>query len=252
MFHFFKKKKTVAETYDHLPVTTDIHSHILPGIDDGSPDMQTSLELIHGMQQLGIRRFIATPHIIGDMYRNTPQTIQAALGETRAACKKAGIDVQLDAAAEYMIDDHFLELLKNKSTLLTLHKNILLTEISYSTPPVNIERIAATILEQGYKPVLAHPERYHFYHHNPDIYQHLKTMGFILQVNLLSLTGYYGKSVKKAAAFILQKNLADLVGTDLHHKYHLEAFNEAKNRAIMHEMLEGRTYNDLESLANLK
>ncbi|HMX36932.1 MAG TPA: histidinol phosphatase, partial [Ferruginibacter sp.] len=115
MFHFFKKKKTVAETYDHLPVTTDIHSHVLPGIDDGSPDMETSLLLIRGMRQLGIRRFIATPHIIGDMYRNTPETIRTALEETRAACKKAGIDVQLDAAAEYMIDDHFLELLKNKS-----------------------------------------------------------------------------------------------------------------------------------------
>ncbi len=249
MFNFFKTKKTEENIHNSLPVSTDIHSHILPGIDDGSPDVESSLVLIKGMMDLGIRKFIATPHIIGDLYRNTPQTINTALEETKAACKKAGMDVELSAAAEYMIDDYFLELLKKKSPLLTLHKNILLTEISYSTPPVNLEAITATIIAEGYKPILAHPERYHFYHYNPDIYYHLKEMGFHLQVNLLSLTGYYGKGVKKAARFLIQKNLASLVGTDLHHKYHLAAFNDPKNQAVIHEILGSRKFNDLEALA---
>ncbi|HNU89340.1 MAG TPA: histidinol phosphatase [Ferruginibacter sp.] len=249
MFNFFKTKKTEENIHNSLPVSTDIHSHILPGIDDGSPDVESSLVLIKGMMDLGIRKFIATPHIIGDLYRNTPQTINTALEETKAACKKAGMNVELSAAAEYMIDDYFLELLKKKSPLLTLHKNILLTEISYSTPPVNLEAITATIIAEGYKPILAHPERYHFYHYNPDIYYHLKEMGFHLQVNLLSLTGYYGKGVKKAARFLIQKNLASLVGTDLHHKYHLAAFNDPKNQAVIHEILGSRKFNDLEALA---
>lgn len=249
MFNFFKTKKTEENIYSSLPVSTDIHSHILPGIDDGSPDVESSLILIKGMMDLGIRKFIATPHIIGDLYRNTPQTINTALEETKAACKKAGMNVELSAAAEYMLDDYFLELLKNKSPLLTLYRNILLTEISYSTPPVNLEAITATIIAEGYKPILAHPERYHFYHYNPDIYFHLKEMGFHLQVNLLSLTGYYGKGVKKAAKFLIQKNLASLVGTDLHHKYHLAAFNDPKNQAVIHEILGSRKFNDLESLA---
>lgn len=249
MFNFFKTKKTEENIHNSLPVSTDIHSHILSGIDDGSPDVESSLVLIKGMMDLGIRKFIATPHIIGDLYRNTPQTINTALEETKAACKKAGMDVELSAAAEYMIDDYFLELLKKKSPLLTLHKNILLTEISYSTPPVNLEAITATIIAEGYKPILAHPERYHFYHYNPDIYYHLKEMGFHLQVNLLSLTGYYGKGVKKAARFLIQKNLASLVGTDLHHKYHLAAFNDPKNQAVIHEILGSRKFNDLEALA---
>jgi len=252
MFNFFKRKKTEENIYSSLPFSTDIHSHILPGIDDGSPDVESSLILIQGLLDLGIHKFIATPHIIGDLYRNTPQTINAALEETRIACKKAGMDIELSAAAEYMIDDYFLELLKKKSPLLTLHKNILLTEISYSTPPVNLEAITATIIAQGYKPIMAHPERYHFYHNNPDIYFHLKEMGFHLQVNLLSLTGYYGKSVKKAARFIIQKGLASLVGTDLHHKYHLSALTDPKNRAIFHEVLGNRTFNDLESIADQK
>lgn len=249
MFNFFKRKKTEENILRRLPVSTDIHSHILPGIDDGARDMDSSLVLINGMIELGIRRMIATPHIIGDLYRNTPQTIHTALSETKAACKNAGLDIEISAAAEYMIDDHFLDLLRSDAPLLTLHKNIILTEFSYSTPPVNIEAIAATIMARGYKPILAHPERYHFYHQNPGIYHHLKEMGFHLQVNLLSLTGYYGKSVKKAGRFIIQKNLASLVGTDLHHKYHLAAFNDPKNQAVFHELLSRKTYNDLEALA---
>ena len=197
MFDFFRNKISGNPLYSTLPVSTDIHSHILPGIDDGSPDIETSLRLIQGLVDLGFRKFIATPHIIGDLYRNTPETINVALEETKTACKKAGIDIELSAAAEYMLDDYFMELLKNKSPLLTLHKNILLTEISYSTPPVNLQAITENIIAGGYKPVLAHPERYSFYHHNYDIYYHLKEMGFLLQVNLLSLTGYYGSGVKR-------------------------------------------------------
>lgn len=252
MFNFFRRKKTGENISSGLPVQTDIHSHILPGIDDGSADMETSLKLIQGMAALGIKKFIATPHIIGDLYRNTPEIINQVLEETKAACKKAGLDIELSAAAEYMIDDYFLELLKGKSPLLTLHKNILLTELSYSTAPANLETITATIITEGYKPVLAHPERYHYYHHNPGIFFHLKEMGFLLQVNLLSLTGYYGKGVKKAAQFIIQKDLASLVGTDLHHKYHLAALNDPKNRALLHELLGGKTYNDLASLTEKK
>lgn len=249
MFNFFRKRPTDNEMYSKLPVSTDIHSHILPGIDDGSPDVESSLKLIQGLTDAGIHKFIATPHIIGDLYRNTPETIHTALEETKEACKKAGMEIEISAAAEYMIDDYFMELLKNKSPLLTLHKNLLLTEISYSTPPVNLEKITEYIIAEGYKPVLAHPERYHFYHYNYDIYFRLAEMGFILQVNLLSLTGYYGKAVKKAAKFILEKNLAPLAGTDLHHKYHLAAFSDPGNRAAMHKYLGNKTFNDLETLA---
>ena len=164
MFNLFRKNKKDLYTGEPFPVTTDIHSHILPGIDDGSPDIETSLELLRGLYDIGIRKSIATPHIIGDLYRNTPETINNALEKLRTAARKAKIHIELSAAAEYMIDDHFLGLLKTKTPLLTLHKNIILTEISYATPPVNLDLITERILEQGYKPVFAHPERYFFYH----------------------------------------------------------------------------------------
>ncbi len=248
MFNFFKTRNAIHHLPGTLPVTTDIHSHILPGIDDGSPDLNTSLKLIQGLYALGIRKSIATPHIIGDMYRNTPDTINTALEKVKVACKKAGIKMELSAAAEYMLDDYFMELLKKKSPLLTLHKNILLTEISYSTPPANLDLITSRIISEGYKPVLAHPERYFFYHRNYDQYYRLKEMGFHLQVNLLSLTGYYGSGVKKAAKFIMKNNLATLVGTDLHHQYHLTALSNPKNLSVIHRYLGNKVYNDLNKL----
>lgn len=246
MFSFFKKKEEIIPFSGKLPMSLDIHSHILPGIDDGSPDIETSLELLRGLYDLGIHKSIATPHVIGDLYRNTPETINNALEILRAACKKEKIHIQLSAAAEYMIDDYFLGLLKRKTPLLTLQKNLLLTEISYATPPVNLDLITESILEQGYKPILAHPERYFFYHRTPDQYYRLKEMGFILQVNLLSLTGYYGSGVKKAAQFILDKGLASLVGTDLHHHYHLNALSDPKNLSAIHRYLGTKVYNDLD------
>jgi protein-tyrosine phosphatase len=250
MFSFFKKKKSSANVPGNLPFTTDIHSHILPGIDDGSPDIETSLQLIQGLYNLGIRKSIATPHIIGDMYRNTPQIITAALEKTKIACSNANINIELSAAAEYMLDDFFLELLQKDQPLLTLHKNILLTEISYTSTPENLPEITSGIIEKGYLPILAHPERYHYYQQNFDEYYKLKEMGFFLQINLLSLTGYYGKRAAKAAMFIVEKKLATLVGTDLHHHNHLAAISDNKNRAIFEYYIGDKIFNDLGSLAN--
>jgi protein-tyrosine phosphatase len=243
MFNFFKKKQKPGSLPESLPFSVDIHSHILPGIDDGSPDMETSLELIQGLYDLGIRKCIATPHIIGDMYRNTPETINAALEKTKIFCKRAGINMELSAAAEYMLDDYFIELLKNKTPLLTLHKNIILTEISYSSSPQNLDEIAAAIITGGYIPILVHPERYNYYQQNFDDYYRLKKMGFVLQINLLSLTGYYGKKAEKAAKFLIQKNLVSFVGTDLHHFKHLDAMSNGKNMAVFKYYLGNNLFN---------
>ncbi|MBS1509720.1 MAG: hypothetical protein JST86_02670 [Bacteroidetes bacterium] len=252
MFNFFKKKKITEPVPEKLPFTTDIHSHILPGIDDGSPDIETSLELIQGLGELGIRKCIATPHIIGDMFRNNADTINMALEETKYACEEAGIEMELSAAAEYMLDDYFLELLKKGDPLLTLHGNIILTEIPYTSTPQNLGEITAAIHEKGYRPILAHPERYHYYQQNFEEYARLKQMGFALQVNLLSLCGYYGKRAEKAARFILEKELAILIGTDLHHQKHLDAIKDPHNRIIFQHCTGNNVFNDLELLLKLK
>jgi tyrosine-protein phosphatase YwqE len=247
LFDLFRKKDS-SNTGELFSFRTDIHSHILPGVDDGAPDVETTVTLVRGLYDLGFRKCIATPHIIGDLYRNTPETIAAALDKAQAAVAAAGIPMEISAAAEYMLDDHFMQLLNTGTPLLTLHKNILLTEFSYSIAPANIEELAFNILTNGYLPVLAHPERYPYFHQRMEDYNRLDELGFRLQVNLLSLTGYYGKAPAKAAAYILNEGLASLVGTDMHHQRHLDALKHPEHRAIFQRYLGHRKFNELDDI----
>ena len=245
MFNFFKKKSPAAPYPLYLPFQTDIHSHILPGIDDGSPDISTSLTLVKGIYDLGIRKTVATPHIIADIYRNTPETINAALQQLRTACTTEGIDIEINAAAEYMLDDYFIKILHEEAPLLCIHKNIILTEQSYASSSNNLNEIAFAIMSRGYRPIMAHPERYFYYHDSYESYGHLKDMGFYLQVNALSLTGYYGKSVAKAAKYILDNDMADFVGTDMHHERHLALLRKQETLELFKKHLERRPFNVL-------
>lgn len=246
MFGFFKRKTREADSeVVQLPFHTDIHSHVLPGIDDGSPDIETSVRLIRGLVDLGIRKTIATPHVISDMFRNTPATINKALETLRPVLKKEGIEIEISAAAEYMLDDYFVKLLRSGEKLLTLRDRIVLTEQSYATAASNLNEISFELITAGYQPIMAHPERYHFYHGDHSKYGHLKDMGFTLQVNLLSIVGYYGKPVAKAARFILDEGLADYVGTDLHHDRHLAALRAPESLRMLEKYLGGKNFNQL-------
>ena len=241
---FFSSKKKAAAYTGFTWLSRDIHSHLLPGIDDGSPDVETSLQLLRSLQDAGIREFICTPHVIGDMFRNTPETINNALGKLQKAVKENGLEVQLSAAAEYMLDDHFMGLLRSKEPLMTLTNNYILTELSYSTAPSKLEEISFEISVNNYQALMAHPERYPYYHKNYEAYSRLKELGFLLQVNLLSVTGYYGKSVAKAAKYILDNGLADFVGTDLHHFKHLNVLTDTKSIGLFEKYLGDRVYNE--------
>lgn len=241
--NLFRSKKAPAYT-GFSWLSQDIHSHILPGIDDGSPDIETSLQLLRSLSEAGITKFICTPHIIGDMYHNTPQTINDSLARLNKAVRDNGMSTEISAAAEYMMDDHFMELLRKKEPLLTLTKNYILTELSYSTAPQKLEQISFEINVNNYQPLMAHPERYPYYHKNYDAYSRMKELGFLLQVNLLSLTGYYGKKVAKAAKFILENNLADFVDTDLHHFNHLRVLTDTKSIRIFEKYLGDKVYNE--------
>ena len=241
---FFQPKKKIPAYRGFSWLSQDIHSHLLPGIDDGSPDIDTSLELLRSLSEAGIQKFICTPHVIGDMYRNTPETINDSLSRLQKAVRQNGMSMELSAAAEYMLDDHFMELLRSKQPLMTLTKNYILTELSYSTPPEKLEEISFEINISNYQPLMAHPERYPYYHKNYEAYTRLKELGFLLQVNLLSLTGYYGKNVAKAAKYILDKGLADFVGTDLHHFKHLNILTDTKSIELFEQYLGDRIYNE--------
>jgi protein-tyrosine phosphatase len=220
-----------------------MHSHILPGIDDGSPDVETSLALVRGLMDLGITRSIATPHVICDMYRNTPATIGEALGILQRALAKEQLDFTVTAAAEYMLDPYFFELLKSGEPLLTIKDKLVLTEFSWAFMPDNPKQMSFEILTAGYTPILAHPERYAYYHENYNAYHLLQELGFVLQVNLLSVTGHYGPQVAKAAKYIIQNGLASYIGTDLHHERHMAAMMDLKNQRLFSEIFKGEVWN---------
>jgi tyrosine-protein phosphatase YwqE len=229
MFGLFKKKKTEqvpAPAIDYSGIKTDMHSHLLPGIDDGSPDADTSVAFIKKMMQLGYRKFITTPHIYPDLYPNTRETILAAHQLLTAKLQQENIPVEIVPAAEYFIDDLFADRLKNNEALLTLHKNWVLVEISFMTPPPDLNNILFELIVKGYQPVLAHPERYSYYHKNKEIYHRFKDQGCLLQVNMLSLIGYYGKAVQEAAHYMVKEKIVDLIGTDLHHQRHLDIMQD--------------------------
>ncbi|HJU46365.1 MAG TPA: CpsB/CapC family capsule biosynthesis tyrosine phosphatase [Chitinophagaceae bacterium] len=219
MFSFFKKKEILPANFS--AIATDMHSHLLPNIDDGSPDVVTSIHLIKELTVLGYKKFITTPHVMQDLYKNTPATINAALNELKDALKYEDIQVDIQAAAEYLLDEGFDQLLEKGEPLLTLKDNLVLVEFSFVSLPINVQEKLFQMQMKGYRPVLAHPERYNYLANNKAFYDTLKNAGCLFQLNLLSLTGYYGKPTADLASYLLSKDYIDLVGTDLHHDRHL-------------------------------
>lgn len=227
MFGLFKKKDKVSAEPVFAPLHTDMHSHLLPGIDDGSPDVETSLKLMEGLIQLGYRKFICTPHIYKELYPNTPETIKTAYDKLWPAVQEKFPGVELGYAAEYYLDDHFDELLGSGKPLLTISDNYVLVEYSFSSPPMDLKEKLYNLQLEGYKPILAHPERYGYYASAKHGYDALFDSGCVFQLNMLSLGGYYGKSPAQLAQYLLDKNYITLLGTDIHHLKHLHAFQSA-------------------------
>lgn len=238
---FGSKKKESPE--DMIPpdtdfsfLVTDMHSHLIPGIDDGSPTMEDSLELVRGFQALGFKSLITTPHIKIDHYPNTTEIIQSGLRALQAALKEAEIDMPVQAAAEYFVDDHFMHLL-DAGDLMTLRGKEVLIEFSFFMEPVRMHDTLFRIQTKGFKPVVAHPERYEYYHPNFSAYEEFKTRGCLLQLNTLSVTGYYGKGVQDIALQMLEKGLYDYCGSDTHHLRHIEGLEKMKGTKALAPLL---------------
>jgi len=207
----------------------DMHSHLLPGIDDGCENLEQSVALLRRLEQLGLRRFYFTPHIIQDMYPNTAETIGDAYDRLR---REEGMDqLAVGYAAEYMVDSAFdQQLSQSPKGLLCLPGDHVLIEMSYIEESKLIEKIAFDLQMEGYIPILAHPERYLFYQRDPKKIERFQDIGCLLQLNLLSLMGYYGQNERKVAKYLLKKGMINLVGTDVHHERHVRAMEVGLQR----------------------
>jgi protein-tyrosine phosphatase len=240
MLHFFTKNK-ILNTPLFSASYIDIHSHIIPGIDDGSKNTDESVALLKRMQEMGIQHFVFTPHIMEGVWENSSEKIKQhflVLKEHLATTTLKNINIRY--AAEYMLDINFSNLVTNKD-VLPIKDNKILVEMSYQNPPINLYEQLFQIQIAGYQPILAHPERYNFLHQNFKEYQKLKDAGCLFQLNLLSLTHYYGKQVANIALKLCENNMIDFVGSDTHHQKHLnalESLNTKKIRRILAPLLE--------------
>lgn len=221
-------KKENHESIDFSVFKVDMHSHLIPGIDDGSPDLETSIALIKEFKAMGYQKIITTPHVMSDYYKNTPETILGGLKLVREELQKQQIDIEISAAAEYNLDDG-LEAIIDQKKILTFGDNLVLFELPFMQEPRNFQEIVFKFQTSGYRPILAHPERYSYWHKDFEKFEELKSKGVLLQLNLLSLTGHYSPDVKKVAEKLVDANLIDFVGTDCHRIDHLELLKSFSN-----------------------
>lgn len=231
-------KDLISENY------IDIHSHLLPGIDDGAKTIIDTIQLINALQDFGISQFITTPHISHYVWNNSVEVIANKHSETTLLLEEKKSIIPMRAAAEYFIDDYFENHLKNEK-LLTLKDNYVLVEISYQSPPIHLYKTIFEIQTAGYIPVLAHPERYLYFHKNFNEYEKLKKAGCLFQLNLLATVGYYGERICKAADELLKKGMYDFTGTDVHHMNHIKAFDQKlkiKNISNLKEVISNNQF----------
>ena len=216
MFSFLKKKiKLKPEQIKTMPLLVDVHSHLIPGVDDGSQTIEESILLLRALEKVGYKKVITTPHIMIDAYGNTKTSVLQGLKLLQEEAKKNAINLAIEAAAEYYLDEGLLPLIQKKEILL-IQNTYLLFETSYTHRPQQLEEIIFEILAAGYVPLLAHPERYR-YITNPEEFKTFKKLGVEFQININSFNGHYGLHAKKHALFLSKNGLIDFLGSDTHH-----------------------------------
>jgi protein-tyrosine phosphatase len=232
-----KEKLQLLEPVDLSVLGVDVHSHLIPGIDDGAQTMEESLILLREFQEMGFKKVITTPHVMSDYYKNTPEIILSGLEKVRTAMQQEGLTIGLDAAAEYNLDADFEHLIDEKK-LLTFGDNYVLFELPFFQEPAMLNSIIWKMKSAGYQPILAHVERYSFWHNNVEKIEELHDRGVLIQLNINSLTGHYGPEVKKTGEWMVDQNRVDLVGSDCHNINHINLLKHARQFPSVHKVVE--------------
>ncbi len=242
MLHYIIKKPVLKDLIPEGYI--DFHSHLLPGLDDGSKSDANTVELVSALQQLRFDQLITTPHVMKNVWDNNFETITKKFEDTRQMLQLHNLSLPFKAAAEYLLDGSFIDLIQTEG-LLTLKDNYVLVEMSYINPPIQLYDILFDLQVAGYKPILAHPERYLALQHDLAHYQKLKHAGCALQLNLLSTVGYYGEKVAETAKKLLKKGMIDYVSSDVHHMHHIGAFSKRltfKDTTALREAIANNTF----------
>ena len=221
-------------------VHVDLHSHLIPGIDDGAKDMERSIELILSLKEMGYKKLITTPHV-SDMFLNSSSTILEGYSALKSELKKRKIEIEIEVAAEYYADDNFEKLLSSKDLLTFGKEKYLLFELSYFTPPQDLESLVYDIKLAGYTPVLAHPERYVYLHDNIEEYEAIKAMGVLFQININSIVSYYSAEVTEAVKELILNGMVDFIGSDTHHRQHTKYLKKSFSNGLYKKIFKHNT-----------
>lgn len=225
MFSWLKKREILKSV---TPLVTDIHSHLLPGLDDGVQSLEQSEEILRLFIDLGYKKIITTPHVMADAYRNTYEGILKKLDELNQYLLSKHLSIEVKAAAEYYLDEQLMSLLQNDKPLLTFGDNYLLFETNFLTQPFNLNEFIFLAITKGYKPVLAHPERYLYLQNNFNQLQDLLERGVLFQINISSITGYYSKVIQAATYKMVDLKWVHMLGSDCHHLQHARLVQTAQ------------------------
>ena len=215
----------------------DFHSHLVPGVDDGAPDLHASLEMIDALVSLGYKGAVTTPHVMADMYPNTPDTLRLPFATLKQAVAERHPQFTLALGAEYFLDAGLLDTIQRGDPLLTPGGRLLF-ELAFSAPP-DPGLLQGFIFEaqvKGLQPVLAHIERYPYWHKELYRFQALHEQGVWLQVNAASLDGAYGPETQRAAETCIDNGWVQLLGTDAHGMRHINALEAARVRPALHKL----------------
>lgn len=231
------RKSRLGDPVDLGLLNCDIHSHFIPGIDDGAQTMKDSIELLKGIEDLGYKKVITTPHVMSDFFRNSSAVITTGLDQVRNAAKAEGIEMEIDVAAEYYYDYELENKIKNER-LLTFGLDYLLFEVSYMNAPDNLDAFIFQLQTNGYKPVIAHPERYPFWFtKNLENFEKLKDKGVLFQLNINALTGHYSRETKKVAEQMIDKGWYEFLGSDCHHLGHIDLMKKVRNEKYLQKLI---------------
>lgn len=233
---FTKKEKLGPADLSVLKV--DMHSHLIPGIDDGSKSLDDTIAMLAKFKDLGYSKVITTPHIMSDFYKNTPETILGGLEIVREEIKRIGLDIEIEAAAEYFYDETFVARLANDDFLTFGKDKHVLIEFAFTSEPIGYDAFFFDMLMKDYKPIIAHFERYMFLHGSIDKAREWREKGVLIQLNLNSLSGHYGPSVKKQAELLVDSGQIDFIASDCHRIDHLNQIENLLTSEYLHKVLE--------------
>ena len=235
LFSNLFKKKEVLPPFDLGRFKSDMHSHLIPGIDDGAQDMDQTIAMLAKFESLGYKKVVTTPHIMTDSFPNNPEIILSGLEKVNNEIKKVGIEIEIEAAAEYYFDETLMPKIKNKE-LLIFGDNYVLIEFAFHSPPQFLDQLFFELKTHGYRPVIAHFERYLYYLGKIDKAEKWRSEGINIQINLNSLFGQYGPEVQKQAEKLIDEGQFDFVGTDCHRIEHLMILEKNLSSPYLHKI----------------